>query len=427
MALEDYGFGAQYCVRCSLCKWLPIDFVKSWRYAKNCPAIARYDFHTYSGGGRVVAANSLLQGRGEITEELQEVIFRCQLCGACQTTCHLITELVDPLEMARELKFRCVEEGKEQPALAAARKELVRWGNSQGRPQSKRRDWAKGLAVKDANRAQVEVLFFAGCRLSFDESLRQVARGAVELLLKAGLEVGVLGREEPCCGGRFFDMGYRKELSRCAKSLHRKVKASGATTLVTPCACCYGTFMQSYPMAGHAFAGVEVLHISELLDRLIEKRKLRLKKKVPMRVTYHDPCRLGRLGEEYEPWEGEYIKKLGAVLVSEPQKPLRRGTEGVFEPPRNTLGSIPGVELVEMERKKEYSWCCGAGGGVTHAYPDFAAWTAAERLEEARSTGCEALVSACPWCEASFREAAAEKGKNGIEVLDIVEMVRRAV
>jgi len=427
MALEDYEFGARYCVRCSLCKWLPIDFVQSWRYAKNCPAIARYDFHAYSGGGRVVAANSLLQGRGEITEELQEVIFRCQLCGACQTTCHLITEMVDPLEIARELKFRCVEEGKELPELSAARKELVRHGNSQGRSQSARRNWARGLAVKDANRAKVDVLFFAGCKLSFDESLWPVVRGSVELLQKAGVSVGILGREEPCCGGRFFDMGYRKELSRCAKTLLKKAKACGATMLVTPCACCYGTFKQSYPMTGHDLAGVEVLHISELLGRLIVQRKLRPRKKIPMRVTYHDPCRLGRLGEEYEPWEGEYIKKLGAVLVSEPQKPLRRGTEGVFEPPRKVLHSIPGVELVEMERIKEYAWCCGAGGGVPRAYPDFAAWTASERLEEARSTGCEALVTACPWCETSFKEAAGESGENGMRILDIVELLRRAL
>src|SRR4030042_2493192 len=132
MALEDYEFGARYCVRCSLCKWLPVDFIKSWRYAKNCPAIGRYDFHTYSGGGRVVTALSLLQKRGDISEEIKEVIYRCQLCGACQTTCHLITELVDPLEISRELKFRCVEEGRELPALAAVKKRTAATGTSFG-------------------------------------------------------------------------------------------------------------------------------------------------------------------------------------------------------------------------------------------------------------------------------------------------------
>jgi heterodisulfide reductase subunit D len=427
MALEDYEFGARYCVRCSLCKWLPVDFIKSWRYAKNCPAIGRYDFHTYSGGGRVVTALSLLQKRGDISEEIKEVIYRCQLCGACQTTCHLITELVDPLEISRELKFRCVEEGMELPALAAIKKRTTATGNSFGKSQAGRRRWSKGLGLRDASREGVDVLFFAGCRVSFDESFWPVARGSVELLQKAGLRVGILGAEETCCGGRLFDMGYRKELSRCARSLLKKVSSSSAGMLVTPCACCYGTFKQAYPMMGHDFKDMEVLHITEILDRLIQSRKLKPRKKVPMRVAYHDPCHLGRLGEEYEPWDGEYHKELGVVVVSEPQKPVRRGTEGVFEPPRNTLNSIPGLELLEMERRKEYAWCCGAGGGVLEAYPEFADWTASDRMEEAMSTGCEALVTACPWCETTFKRVAGKGGENGLRILDVVELVRMAV
>jgi Fe-S oxidoreductase len=427
MALEDYERGARYCTRDSICKWIPLDFIKSWRYAQCCPAVSKYDFHVYSGSGRVITALSLLEDRAQISEDLKEAIFRCQLCGACQTSCHIISEFVEPLEIARELKFRCVEEGKEIPALAAVKNTLNRTRNTLGKPQADRQKWAKGLGLKDANKEKVEVLFFTGCKLSFDESLWPVARSSIELLTKAGLSVGTLGKEETCCGGRVFDMGYRKYLPRQAKNLLAKVKATGAEVLVTPCAYCYGTFRQFFPMIGKDFKDVEVLHISELLDRLIQAGKLKLRKKVPLRVTYHDPCHLGRLGEKYERWEGEYQRKLGVLWAAEPEKPAKRGTEGVYEPPRNAIRSIPGTELLEMERTKEYAWCCGAGGGVVEAYPDFAEWTASERIEEARSTGCEALVTACPWCETSFRRAVDIGGGNSLKILDLVELVRMSI
>lgn len=427
MALTDYEFGARYCSRCSFCKWIPIDFVKSWEYAQCCPSISRHDFHAYSGGGRVVTALSLLEGRGEITDEVKESIYRCQLCGACQTSCHLITELVEPLEIARELKFRCIKEGKEVPALAEARATLRKTRNSLGKPQAQREEWAKGLNLKDATKEKVEVLFFAGCMLSLDESMRQVAKSSIKLLGKAGLDIGFLGAEEPCCGGRLFDMGYMDDLAGYAKNVMKKLKASGATVLVTPCACCYGSFMQIYPMMGHELEGIEVMHISELLSDMVENGKLKLRKSVPMQVTYHDPCHLGRLGEKYEPYEGTYTKTFGALWVAEPEKQIRRGTDGVYEPPRNILENIPGMTLKEMERNREFSWCCGAGGGVHEAYPDFAEWTANERIEEAIATGSDAIVTACPWCESNFKNAM--KGKSGktLEVFDLVEVARMAI
>jgi Fe-S oxidoreductase len=98
----------------------------------------------------------------------------------------------------------------------------------------------------------------------------------------------------------------------------------------------------------------------------------------------------------------------------------------VYEPPRDVIRSIPGVSLVEMERIKEYAWCCGAGGGVIDAYPDFARWTALERIEEARATGAEAMVTACPWCRSNFADALSESGDN-LKILDIVELLDMAV
>jgi Fe-S oxidoreductase len=106
--------------------------------------------------------------------------------------------------------------------------------------------------------------------------------------------------------------------------------------------------------------------------------------------------------------------------------PKARGFGGVFEPPREVINSIPGINLVEMDRIKEYSWCCGAGGGVLEAYPDLALWTAEERIEEAKSTGAEAIVTACPWCERNFRDAIKEGGQK-MKVYDICELVQESI
>jgi Fe-S oxidoreductase len=135
----------------------------------------------------------------------------------------------------------------------------------------------------------------------------------------------------------------------------------------------------------------------ELLDRLTEQGKIRFNREAPMKVTYHDPCHLGR-----------------------------HVSPGVYEPPRSVLKRVPGIELVEMERTRENAWCCGAGAGASQANPEFALWTANERLKEAQSTGASALVTACPWCERNFKDAAKEYGVD-MPVYDVAEIVARAL
>jgi Fe-S oxidoreductase len=141
-------------------------------------------------------------------------------------------------------------------------------------------------------------------------------------------------------------------------------------------------------------------------------------------VTYHDPCHLGRLGEPWIHWEGKRIP--GYKFVFDPPKEYRRGSNGVYEPPREVLKAIPGLKLAEMDRIKEYAWCCGAGGGVNVSNPEFSLWTAMDRIEEAESTGAEAIATACPWCEKNFNEAIKESGSD-LKVYDIVELVDKAI
>jgi Fe-S oxidoreductase len=200
-------------------------------------------------------------------------------------------------------------------------------------------------------------------------------------------------------------------------------KKAGITTVVTSCADCYGAFKRLYPALG---SSVKVMHTAEYLDQLIREGKIKLTKKVPLKITYHDPCHLGRLGEPYIPWQGEEKKIQNQVVVYEPRRPRYIGANGVYDAPRNVLKSIPGIDLVEMERIREYAWCCGSGGGVKEAYPDFASWTARERIQEARETGAEALVSACGWCERNFIDAIGSNGEK-LNVFDIAELVQKAL
>jgi Fe-S oxidoreductase len=166
----------------------------------------------------------------------------------------------------------------------------------------------------------------------------------------------------------------------------------------------------------------EVLHIAEYIDVLIKEGRLKFNKELPLTVTYHDPCHLGRRSEPFIHWEGKRVK-YGRY---DPPKELRRGTHGIYEPPREVLRAIPGVELVEMERIKEYAWCCGSGGGVKSAFPDFALWTASERIEEAEATGADVLATCCPWCESNLEDALKEMDYP-LRLTSLVSLVSQVV
>jgi len=413
MALADYKRDMEGCSRCSSCKWVPFNQIKSWRFAKNCPSICRYNFHAYSGSGKMIIGNSILEGRSELNDAVAEIIFRCQLCGACDAACKVYRDDIDLTEVLLELRAHCIEEGQLLVEHMAVIDALKREDNVLGEPKAKRGEWAEGLALKDINTESCEVIFHAGCRYSYDPDLRDTVRGQVQLLLAAGVDVGIAGAEESCCGGRAYELGYRGEAENYADDLLSRVKASGAKVLVTGCADGYAHLRYLYPRMGKELP-CEVLHITQYAERLIEQGKLRLSREVPLLVTYHDPCHLGRMSEPFlTDWTDDKLKR--------PMSLKRSGRKGIFDTPRNIITSIPGMELAEMERIREYAWCCGAGGGVLEAFPDFAAWTAVERLEEAAATGAEALVTACPWCERVFRDAAAESDME-LPVYDLVDL-----
>jgi Fe-S oxidoreductase len=423
VALEDYKADMERCSQCSFCKWIPLDHVKSWRFANGCPSIAYNNFLSYSARGRFAVALSLINGQSTYTDRVIDIVYKCTTCGSCDVADKICRYNLEPLEMIHELKFRLVDDGQVLPELQAVIEHLHQQDNMMMEPGAGRGDWARGLDVKHIADAPAEVLFHAGCRFSYDKQLRESAQTAVTLFKNAGVDIGIMGGDEPCCGGRAYDMGYRDEFIKSAEKMAKAWQAAGVKTVVTSCADCYHTFSRLYPPLGINF---EVLHTVQYLDRLIKEGKIKFTRAVPMRVTYHDPCHLGRRGEPYVPWQGREKKVKNQIVVYEPRRPRYNGAWGVYEPPRDVLKSIPGLELVEMERIREYAWCCGAGGGVREAYPDFSRWTAAERIEEAKSTGAEALISACGWCERNFLDAIKANGDK-VKVYDIVDLVRQAI
>jgi len=394
------------CARCSICKWVDSWEVKDARFAKICPSSLYYLFDAYSCQGKMDVALALIDG--ELTYDdpvVLDIFSKCNTCGGCDAMCKGVQDM-EPLRVMLEIRAKLVEEGQLLPQHMVVIEHLRREDNMMMEPKSERGRWAEGLDVKDLTTEQAEVVFHAGCRTCFDKEMWSAARAAVNLLKSAGVDVGIMGKDETCCGGRAYSMGYRGEFIKYAENNIEAWRNAGVKTVVTGCADGYYAIKRLYPDLGSHF---EVLHIVEYIDRLIQEGRIKFSKSVPITVTYHDPCHLGRRLSQAP---GYYV----------PGEPIM----GLYDEPRNVIRSIPGVELVEMYRIKEYSWCCGAGGGVIEAYPEFNRFTATERVNEARETGAEALVTACPWCKRSLADAV-----NGMEdklkVLDIVELVQQAI
>jgi Fe-S oxidoreductase len=422
MSLADYQRDMETCCRCSACKFVPFEKVQGFHNVNVCPSIARYNFHAYSGGGRLGIGVAMLENELDYSDKLLEVVYNCQMCGACDVSCKYAMDM-EVLEPINEMRIECVESGHTIPIFD----EMVSMLRTEGRmvpdAETGPGHWYDGLDVKEVAADKTETVYHAGCRTAHDPAMWKVARSIVTIMRSAGIDVGILGAEEGCCGGRAYQIGYKTDFIRQAENNMDRIKQSGVKTVVTGCAECYHAFKVLYDKFDLK-GDLEVLHTTEYFARLIQEGKLTCKKNLDLKVTYHDPCHLGRLGEPYIHWDGKEIP--GQIRLFDPPKEFRRGSNGVYEPPRAVLTSIPGVRLTEMKRIKEYAWCCGAGGGVKEGNSEFAQWTAKERIEEAAATGAEAIVTACPGCEKIFLETVADQGKP-IKVYDVVELINQAV
>jgi Fe-S oxidoreductase len=209
MALEDYRSVMERCSRCSYCKWIPFAHVKSWRFAKGCPSVEFNKFQSFSASGRLAASLSLLEGRSDYTEGLQKIAYSCLLDGACDVSCKICRNNMEPVEAMRELRINLVENGQVPLEHLVTIENLRKEDNMMMAPKADRGKWAEGLDVKNLTVDKADVVFHAGCRFSFDQEQWKVPRAVIKLLRKVGIDVGIFEKEENCCGGRVLDLGFK--------------------------------------------------------------------------------------------------------------------------------------------------------------------------------------------------------------------------
>lgn len=419
MKLEDYRHDAITCIRCSNCKWVDQIYTRSSKFSQICPINTRYGFDAYSGGGILTIAKSLLDSKLEFTPKLSDIIYKCTLCGACDIRCKRNLE-IEVLLVLEALRTKAVQKGYAplEPHRAITRK-VKETGNRYGVTNKKRMDWLSELILPMQN---ADILYFVGCNSSFVQP--EIARSTTKILKAAGIRFMVLP-DEWCCGQPLLTTGQEDAAREIVEHNVKYFETNGVTTVITSCAECYQTLKVKYPRLLDKRTEnmpFKILHITEYIPQLVKVGTLKLSSLGNIKVTYHDPCHLGRLSEPWKPWHGVF----GKFGIPEPPRELRRGTFGIYEPPREILKSIPGLEIMEMERTRDQTWCCGAGGAVKDAFKDFALWTAQQRLREASLAAAEAIVSCCPWCEENLREAAEMNGIR-MQIYDVVQLVAKAI
>ena len=198
MSIEERLAEAERCGQCSYCKWVPLDHIKSLRFANGCPSIAHNNFNSYSARGRYLTLHSLMHGRSGYTDRVLDIVYKCVTCGNCDVSCKVGRYNMEPLEMIHDLRFKLVEDGQLLPQHMLYIDHLRKEDNMLLKPRTERGKWAEGLDVKRITTQPAEVLFHAGCRFSYDENLWERARTAVTLLRDAGVDVGILGADESC-------------------------------------------------------------------------------------------------------------------------------------------------------------------------------------------------------------------------------------
>jgi Fe-S oxidoreductase len=402
---------------------VPLPTVLDSRYSNGCPASRELHFHGYSGSGKSIAGLSLIERRIEVDEALAEIAFACTACGLCDVSCKFIME-AERHQVNMALREHVVDEGFGPSAHRQMIENLDAHGHPDGTPRISSSSWAEGLDLKVAPAVTAPVLLFAGCEVSRESDASSVVRKLALLMSRARVDFAILGDAERCCGMPAYWSGHRDVFTKIAADTARRFDDLGTETIVVASGSCLGAMRSKYPEYARR-PRAHVVHATEFLARLIDEGKLPLPRRVGRKVTYHDPCYLGRQSEPPLVWEGEYRKTHGCMTYADPPREINRGIRGVFDQPRRILRAIRALDFVEMARIREYAFCCGGGGGVPQAYPDLARTTALHRLEEAADVGAECLVTACHHCRANLTEAQ-RSVQEGLPVVDIIDLVYEA-
>jgi Fe-S oxidoreductase len=328
-----------------------------------------------------------------LTDIETDEIWRCTTCGRCPQYC---PRDVKQIESGVALRRIATEYGVFPNSVKPVRTaigSLVGEGNPLSETRDKRADWAEGLGVKPFTEG-MEFLYFPGCYLCYDPRGKKVGRATAQILNAAGVDYGILGSQENCCGESVRKTGDEPLFKRLARDNIKTFIENGVKKILVSSPHCYHTFKNEYPDFG---ANFEVIHISQLLFQLVKEGKLKPSKTYGKKVAYHDPCYLGR-------------------------------HNGIYDEPREVLKKVPGLELKELPDARVDSLCCGGGGGRVWMETVKGERFGDLRVEQAIAVGAEVLVTACPYCITMFEDSRITIGATEkIEIKDITEIVQESL
>ena len=327
------------------------------------------------------------------TEIESEEMWLCTTCGRCPQQC---PREVNQIESGVALRRVATEYGVFPASVKPVRTaigSLIGEGNPLGEERKKMADWAEGLSVKTFTEG-MEILYFPGCYLCYDPRLKKTATATANILNRAGIDFGILGPKENCCGESIRKTGDEELFKRLARENIKTFIDNGVKKILVSSPHCYHTFKNEYP---EFMVDFEVVHISQYLFELINEGRLELNKEYGKKVTYHDPCYLGR-------------------------------HNGIYDEPREALKKIPGLELNEMPDSLEDSLCCGGGGGRVWMETPKGERFSDLRIEQAIDVGAEVLVTACPYCITMLEDSRVTMGADEkIEIKDITEIIGEVI
>jgi heterodisulfide reductase subunit D len=317
-----------------------------------------------------------------------ETVFRCTLCGHCGEICPVGIRLRELWHTARQ---DLVDDAAYPARIDLIRKNLAGSRNVFGEDNAERAEWVEDMRRPPKHRylrETAEVAYITGCVAAYFPLAQKIPVALAEIFDAAGVDFTILGEQEWCCGFPLLGAGLMGMFEEFRQQNLRAVAAKGARTVVFACPSCYQMWREHYR------SELELVSAPEYLLRLLRAGRVPLQA-VPLTVTYHDPCDLGR----------------GARVFAEPREAIRR---------------IPGVTLVEMAHHGEHCLCCGGGGNLEMVDPDLAARIARDKVEEALATGAQAVVTSCQQCVRTMT-ATVKRNKIPLEILDVVQLVRRAL
>ncbi len=371
------------CFRCGYCK-LPGNYVDF-----NCPAYAAFRFESYSPGGRMWLLRAWLDQRLEPSRRFQEILFSCTACGNCVEQCAL-TKIKDELLLAFTAgKAQLVDAGKVPPAAGDCLTKLQKYGNPYGISRKKRADWALDADVEIFS--DQEYLFFPGDVGAFDSRGQEIARSVAALLTRLGISFGILGAREVSDGNEAKAMGESELFGLLAAENIEHFNQLNVKKIIALSPHGFNALKNEYPALGGAY---QVFHYSQILAAHAGSFSLK-DNPANVRVTYHDPCYLGRHNREYNA-------------------------------ARKVLAALPGVEIREMDRSRQDALCCGGGGG--NLFSDILGngpeSPARNRVAEALDTGAGILAVSCPTCAVMLEDAVKSANMEAhIQIKEISEIV----